>query len=214
MAEGETTFMTTTGSAEDEKVRRLASLKSMQDPEEAAKSGAEVLLGSMMGDALANVVQEAAAQQEAAAKKKSGGIEEGSEEHWNLVMKKLAPAGYKKSPQWQKGIIDRVIKKMAGRQTKGEGNPLTQGPSSERATVDLAAIGLPADMAQSLAADEKRMHASLRSMSEASLTKKSGADISTIGMGTTKRRPLETPPTHPHVTPRHARTPLLPHPCC
>ena len=91
MAEGETTFMTTTGSAEDEKARRLASLKSMQDPEEAAKSGAEVLLGSMMGDALANVVQEAAAQQEAAAKKKSGGIEEGSEEHWNLVMKKLAP---------------------------------------------------------------------------------------------------------------------------
>merc|ERR1740130_203814 len=94
----------------------------------------------MMGDALANVVQEAAQQQEAAAKKKTQGIEEGSEEHWNLVMKKLAPTGYKKSPQWQKTIIDRVIKKMAGRAKEGTGNPLTQGPSKDRSAVDLAAI--------------------------------------------------------------------------
>merc|ERR1740133_899523 len=119
----------------------------------------------MMGDALANVVQEAAQQQEAAAKKKTQGIEEGSEEHWNLVMKKLAPTGYKKSPQWQKSIIDRVIKKMAGRAKEGTGNPLTQGPSKDRSAVDLAAIGLNADMASTVTADEKRFSTSMKSMS-------------------------------------------------
>ena len=131
------TFITGTSmSVEDEKAQRLRANLNAADPEHALLRPADALLGSSMGDALANVVQEAAQQQEAAARKKTQGIEEGAEEHWNLVMKKLAPAGYKKSPQWQKGIIDRVIKKMAGRQTKGEGNPLTQGPSSERATVE------------------------------------------------------------------------------
>merc|ERR1740130_2256634 len=68
-----------------------------------------------MGDALAHVVQEAAQQQEAAARKKTQGIEEGSEEHWNLVMKKLAR-----------------------RAKEGTGNPLAQGPSKDRSAVDLA----------------------------------------------------------------------------
>merc|ERR1740130_2162975 len=104
-----------------------------------------------MGDALAHVVQEAAQQQEAAARKKTQGIEEGSEEHWNVVMKKLAPTGYKKSPQCQKSIIDRVVRKMAGREKMGGGNPLTQGPSSDRSTVDLAAMGINADMASTVA---------------------------------------------------------------
>jgi len=151
------TFMTGTSmSAEDEKAQRLRAQLSAIDPEDALSRPADALLGSMMGDALANVVQEAAQQQEAAAKKKTQGIEEGSEEHWNLVMKKLAPTGYKKSPQWQKTIIDRVIKKMAGRAKEGTGNPLTQGPSTDRSAVDLAAIGLNADMASTVTADEKR----------------------------------------------------------
>jgi len=159
------TFMTgTTMSAEDEKAQRLRASLSAADPEDALKRPADALLGSM-GDALAHVVQEAAQQQEAAARKKTQGIEEGSEEHWNLVMKKLAPTGYKKSPQWQKSIIDRVIKKMAGRAKEGTGNPLTQGPSKDRSAVDLAAIGLNADMASTVTADEKRFSSSMKSMS-------------------------------------------------
>ena len=43
---------------------------------------------------------------------------DGAEEHWNLVMKKLAPAGYKQSPDWQKQIIDRVVKKLAKRRRR------------------------------------------------------------------------------------------------
>lgn len=155
----------TSMSAEDEKAQRLRAQLSAIDPEDALSRPADALLGSMMGDALANVVQEAAQQQEAAAKKKTQGIEEGSEEHWNLVMKKLAPTGYKKSPQWQKTIIDRVIKKMAGRAKEGTGNPLTQGPSKDRSAVDLAAIGLNADMASTVTADEKRFSTSMKSMS-------------------------------------------------
>ena len=177
------TFMTgTTMSAEDEKAQRLRASLSAPDPE---AGSASALLGTM-GDALANVVQEAAQQQEAAAKKKTQGIEEGSEEHWNLVMKKLAPTGYKKSPQWQKSIIDRVIKKMAGRAKEGTGNPLTQGPSKERSAVDLAAIGLNADMASTVTADEKRFSTSMKSMSTSprnmassgSVTKKPELDMS------------------------------------
>ena len=124
------TFITgTTMSVEDEKAQRLRASLNAADPEHALLRPADALLGSSMGDALANVVQEAAQQQEAAARKKTQGIEEGAEEHWNLVMKKLAPSGYKKSPQWQKAIIDRVIKKMAGRDSEGTGNPLTRAPS-------------------------------------------------------------------------------------
>ena len=56
-------------------------------------------------------------------------------------------SGYKKSPQWQKAIIDRVIKKMAGRASEGSGNPLTRAPSKGGSVVDLAAVGLTSDMA-------------------------------------------------------------------
>ena len=186
------TFITGTSmSVEDEKAQRLRANLNAADPEHALLRPADALLGSnAMGDALANVVQEAAQQQEAAARKKTQGIEEGAEEHWNLVMKKLAPSGYKKSPQWQKAIIDRVIKKMAGRASEGSGNPLTRAPSKGGSLVDLAAVGLTADMATTVTvdpnpnphphpnptpnpnpnpnqADEKRFSTSMKSMSPA-----------------------------------------------
>ena len=149
------TFITGTSmSVEDEKAQRLRANLNAADPEHALLRPADALLGSnAMGDALANVVQEAAQQQEAAARKKTQGIEEGAEEHWNLVMKKLAPSGYKKSPQWQKAIIDRVIKKMAGRASEGSGNPLTRAPSKGGSLVDLAAVGLTSDMATTVTVD-------------------------------------------------------------
>ena len=83
-------------------------------------------------------------------------------------------------------IIDRVIKKMAGRAKEGTGNPLTQGPSKERSAVDLAAIGLNADMASTVTADEKRFSTSMKSMSTSprnmassgSVTKKPELDMS------------------------------------
>ena len=68
------TFLTGTSDEED-KAKRLAALRSAADPEEAMKSPGEALLGSMMGDALAQVVQDAAQQE--AARKKASGIEEG-----------------------------------------------------------------------------------------------------------------------------------------
>ena len=171
------TFLTGTSDEED-KAKRLAALRSAADPEEAMKSPGEALLGSMMGDALAQVVQDAAQQE--AARKKASGIEEGSEEHWNLVMKKIAPTGYKKSPQWQKGIVDRVIKKMAGRAKTGEGNPLTQGPSTERMTVDLSAIGLSNEAAQGFVADETRWRSQTMSTLGASTKKSGGVTIDSL----------------------------------
>jgi hypothetical protein len=36
------------------------------------------------------------------ARRSTAGLQDGAEEHWNLIMKKLAPQGYKKSPAWQK----------------------------------------------------------------------------------------------------------------
>ena len=93
------TFITGTSmSVEDEKAQRLRANLNAADPEHALLRPADALLGSnAMGDALANVVQEAAQQQEAAARKKTQGIEEGAEEHWNLVMKKLAPYASQRS---------------------------------------------------------------------------------------------------------------------
>ena len=76
-------------------------------------------------------------------------------------------SGYKKSPQWQKAIIDRVIKKMAGRASEGSGNPLTRAPSKGGSVVDLAAVGLTSDMATTVTVDEKRFSTSMKSMSPA-----------------------------------------------
>ena len=181
MAESSTdTFMTGTGGEDEKSAQRLAALQSAFDPEEVLRKPADP--ASLIGDALANVVQEAAQQQEAAVKKKAMGIEEGAEEHWNVVMKKLAPTGYKKSPQWQKSIIDRVVRKMAGREKTGGGNPLTQGPSSDRSTVDLAAMGINADMASTVAADEKRFEASTLAMSP---SRRGAHDMSSTGMSST-----------------------------
>lgn len=80
----------------------------------------------------------------------STSLRNGTEEHWNLVMKKLAPTGYKNSPDWQKKIIERVIKKMTRR---------TQDLSLSHAAnvVDLGAIGLPSETAASLQAEEARI---------------------------------------------------------
>ena len=59
------TFITGTSmSVEDEKAQRLRANLNAADPEHALLRPADALLGSSMGDALANVVQEAAQLQE------------------------------------------------------------------------------------------------------------------------------------------------------
>ena len=44
-----------------------------------------------------------------------GGGASSSEDHWSVVLKKLAPQGYQKSPPWQQEIIERVVKQMTKR---------------------------------------------------------------------------------------------------
>jgi hypothetical protein len=50
--------------------------------------------------------------QAAASRRSAPSVRDGFEEHWNFVMKKLAPAGYGRSPAWQRDIIERVIIKL------------------------------------------------------------------------------------------------------
>ena len=129
--------------AEEDKNDRLEMIRNAADPEDKYRMADTLLTESNAID-----TQQ---QQQQQSRRSHGGVDEGSEEHWNLVMKKLAPAGYKKSPLWQKRIIERVIKTMTKRQ-KDE-HPLG---SKEKHTVDLAAIGLAPDTVAALQAEEVR----------------------------------------------------------
>ena len=63
---------------------------------------------------------------EATNRRRDGGSS--SEDHWSVVLKKLAPQGYQKSPPWQQEIIERVVKQMTARQKSARS---TEGLSKE-----------------------------------------------------------------------------------
>lgn len=67
--------------------------------------------------------------------------EPSSEDHWSVVLKKLAPQGYQKAPQWQQEIIEKVVKGMASRQKDTRGVKQS-GLSKEQMarTIDLSAL--------------------------------------------------------------------------
>lgn len=96
--------------------------------------------------------QPTAQQQQQQQKRRTHTIDEGTEEHWNLVMKKLAPSGYKKCPAWQKRIVERVIKTMSKREAEESGHD-----KNPKYHVDLGAIGLSPEIVAALQADEARV---------------------------------------------------------
>ncbi|KAJ1622812.1 hypothetical protein T492DRAFT_884654, partial [Pavlovales sp. CCMP2436] len=67
-------------------------------------------------------------------------VDEGDEEHWNLVIKKLAPQGYNKTPVWQKRILERVIKRMTTRGPEAEPKPLTEKHAMSAAELAISAV--------------------------------------------------------------------------
>eukprot|EP00306_Pavlova_sp_CCMP459_P000928 CAMPEP_0185177222 /NCGR_PEP_ID=MMETSP1139-20130426/29431_1 /TAXON_ID=298111 /ORGANISM="Pavlova sp., Strain CCMP459" /LENGTH=743 /DNA_ID=CAMNT_0027743013 /DNA_START=46 /DNA_END=2277 /DNA_ORIENTATION=- len=75
-------------------------------------------------------------------------VEEGKEEHWNHVMKKLAPQGYGRGPVWQKHIIERVLKRMTTRTAETVTKPLTEKQSMS--PTDLALTALSPDISYPL----------------------------------------------------------------
>lgn len=91
-----------------------------------------------------NVVNETAARARAA-------VEEGTEEHWNHVMKKLAPHGYNQTPVWQRQILERVLKRMTTRDPAHGSKPLTEKHSMS--ATDLAVSALSPDAGAPLKAD-------------------------------------------------------------
>ena len=97
---------------DDLKARRLEALRAPEDPQRAKDAELAEMLGQPAGVSTAPAASAPRAHAAASAS-------DGAEEHWNLVMKKLAPAGYKQSPDWQKQIIDRVVKKLAKKEKEG-----------------------------------------------------------------------------------------------
>ena len=58
-----------------------------------------------------------------------------SEDHWSVVLKKLAPQGYQKSPAWQQEIIERVVKQMTRRQKESRASSMSKAELAR--TIDL-----------------------------------------------------------------------------
>lgn len=84
------------------------------------------------------------------------------EDHWSVVLKRLAPAGYSKSPVWQQRIIEKVFRNMTKRQKEAGGSRLSKEQMAH--TVDLAAIGLSAEMAAAIRAEDQRVAATMREL--------------------------------------------------
>jgi|TARA_B100000519_G_scaffold189566_1_gene188181 hypothetical protein len=86
-----------------------------------------------------------------------------SEDHWSVVLKKLAPQGYQKSPAWQQEIIERVVKQMTRRQKE---NKSAAGLSKEALarTIDLQALGISPEAAETFRAEEMRVAKSMRQL--------------------------------------------------
>jgi len=89
--------------------------------------------------------------------------EGGSEDHWSVVLKKLAPQGYQKSPPWQQEIIERVVKQMTRRQKESK---ITSGLSKEALarTIDLQVLGISPEAAETFRAEEKRVASSMKQL--------------------------------------------------
>ena len=80
-----------------------------------------------------------------------------------MVLKKLAPQGYQKSPAWQQEIIERVVKQMTRRQKE---NKSAAGLSKEALarTIDLQALGISPEAAETFRAEEMRVAKSMRQL--------------------------------------------------
>ena len=78
-----------------------------------------------------------------------------SEDHWSVVLKKLAPQGYQKSPPWQQEIIERVVKQMTKRQKEKRGAGLSKEALAR--TIDLQALGVSPEAAEAFKAEEQRV---------------------------------------------------------
>ena len=89
---------------------------------------------------------------------------EHSEDHWAVVLKKLAPQGYHRSPAWQQEIIERVVKKMTVKRAKSECQLDSVASKEQLArTIDLAALGVSSEAAEVFRMEEQRI---LRTMQD------------------------------------------------
>jgi hypothetical protein len=106
-----------------------------------------------------------------AAERRRAASDAPAEDHWSVVLKSLAPHGYHKSPPWQQELIGRVVKQMAARQkpTRGDGS---QSKEAMARTIDLSALGVSADAAETFRAEEQRV---ARTMSELPALRARGA---------------------------------------
>jgi len=91
--------------------------------------------------------------------------EPSSEDHWSVVLKKLAPQGYQKAPQWQQEIIEKVVKGMASRQKDTRGGKLS-GLSREQMarTIDLSALGVSPEAAEAFRQAEADVSKTMREL--------------------------------------------------
>ena len=136
----------------DAKSNRLEAMKNAVDPEEAMKTPAQ--LSAERADLSMIIDQPQPTKKHTSA--------DDAEDHWSAVLKKLAPAGYSKSPVWQQRIIEKVFKTMTKRQKEQAGSSGSRGDLSH--TVDLAAIGLSAEMAAAISAEDQRVAATMREL--------------------------------------------------
>ena len=91
-----------------------------------------------------------------------GGGSSSSEDHWSVVLKKLAPQGYQKSPQWQQEIIERVVKQMTKRSKDKRGQGLSKEALAR--TIDLKALGVGPEAAEAFKAEEQRVAKAMRDL--------------------------------------------------
>ena len=132
-----------------------------------------------MADTQASGPAEDAGNAEATARPRRA--EGGSEDHWSVVLKKLAPQGYQKSPAWQQEIIERVVKQMTARQKESRAKAGVSKETLAR-TIDLTALGVSAEAAETFRAEEQRVAKSMRSLpvhSSANLA----ASMASVGSG-------------------------------
>ena len=96
-----------------------------------------------------------------------------TEDHWSVVLKKLAPQGYQKSPQWQQEIIGRVVKQMAARQKDGAKRSASQN------SIDLTALGVSQEAAEVFQQEERRVAKTMRNLPGIGISLNSGGMAST-----------------------------------
>ncbi|KAL1524719.1 hypothetical protein AB1Y20_019603 [Prymnesium parvum] len=142
------TFLTDNVDVAD-KSSRLAAMN-QTDPEDALKTPAQLQAERADLSFMENVPT------------KKHAANDDTEDHWSAVLKRLAPAGYSKSPVWQQRIIEKVFKTMTKRQKEAGGSHLSKEQMAH--TIDLAAIGLSAEMAAAIRAEDQRVAATMREL--------------------------------------------------